>query len=150
MSIDRHIPHRNAPPSEKEIFGKHEFSEIELGLLQMQILWLLSRKSTHGYDIMKMLGKIKKTKVTQGTLYPTLQTLEKRGLIKRHDEDRKTVYSITPKGTKVMNETCVDFSKTFFGIFQNYVCEKCVGHDNHVGQHSQHVHDDLVKIGGKK
>src|SRR3989338_2274105 len=150
MSIERHSstqPHRNAPPSEKEIFGEREFSEIELGLLQMQILWLLSRKSTHGYDIMKMLGEIKKTKVTQGTLYPTLQSLKKRALIKRHDEDRKSVYSITLKGRKVMNETCLDFSRTFFGIFQNFVCEKCVGHDDHVGQHK---HNDLVNIGDKK
>ena len=147
MSIERHTPHRSAPPSEKEIFGEREFSEIELGLLQMQILWLLSRKSTHGYDIMKMLGEIKKTKVTQGTLYPTLQSLEKRALIKRHDEDRKSVYSITLKGRKVMNETCLDFSRTFFGIFQNFVCEKCVGYDDHVGQHK---HNDLVNIGDKK
>lgn len=148
MSIERHstiLPHRNAPPSEKEIFGEREFSEIELGLLQMQVLWILSRKSTHGYDLMKTLNTIKKTKITQGTLYPTLQALEERSLIKRHEEDRKTVYNITLKGRKVMNETCLDFSKTFFGIFQNFVCEKCVGHES-----SEHNHNDLVKIGGKK
>ena len=162
MSMERHIskhgkanqiflgqtPHRDAPPSESEIFGDREFSEIELGLLQMQILWILNHKSTHGYELMKILNEIKKTKVAQGTLYPTLQSLEKRSLIKRHDEYRKTIYSITLKGRKVMNETCMDFSKTFFGIFQNYVCEKCVGHDEHVGQH--HHKDELIKIGEKK
>lgn len=151
MSIERHssiLPHRDAPPSPEEIFGEREFSEIELGLLQMQVLWILSRKSTHGYELMKILNNIKKTKITQGTLYPTLQSLEKRELIKRHDLDRKSVYSITAKGKKVMNETCLDFSRTFFGIFQNYVCEKCV-HPENVGQHA-HEHDDLIKIGEKK
>src|SRR3989338_997410 len=150
MSIGRHssiLPHRDAPPTESEIFGEREFSEIELGLLQMQILWVLSHKSTHGYKLMKVLSEIKKTKITQGTLYPTLQSLEGRGLIKGHDSDRKTVYNITTKGRKVMNETCMDFSRTFFGIFQSFVCQKCVGHDEHVGKHA---HNELVKIGEKK
>lgn len=122
MSVERHIP------SEKEIFGERKFSEIELGLLQMQILWVLSRKPTHGYELMKMLNEMKKTKVTQGTLYPALRALEERGLIKGHEEERKQVYSITPKGSRVMIDSCMDFSKTFFGIFQSFVCEKCVGH----------------------
>ncbi len=126
MSVERHTPHRIKPPSSEEIFGKRGFSEIELGILQMQVLWLLSRKPTHGYEIMKVLSAIKKTKITQGTLYPTLQRLEERGLIKRHEEGRKSVYSITLRGTKVMNDSCMDFSKTFFGIFQNFVCEKCL------------------------
>ena len=146
--VDRIAPHRIAPPSEEEIFGAREFREIELGLLQMQVLWLLSRKSTHGYELMKLLNAIKKTKITQGTLYPTLQALEKRDLIKRHDEDRKSTYSITLKGRKVMNETCMDFSRTFFGIFQNFVCEKCVGHSEHVEQHEDK--NDFIKIGDKK
>ena len=126
MSINRH---RAMPPSESEIFGERKFSEIELGMLQMQILWAVSKKPTHGYELMKVLNEIKKTKVTQGTLYPTLQVLEGRGLIKKHDEDRKTVYNITHRGKKVMSEACLDFSKTFFGIFQSVVCEKCLGKD---------------------
>ena len=128
MSIDRHIvnSHRDVPPTEHEIFGDRKFSEIEVGMLQMQILWAVSRKPTHGYELMKVLNDIKKTKVTQGTLYPALKTLEERGFIRSHEDDRKTVYSITLRGRKVMNETCLDFSKTFFGIFQSFVCEKCV------------------------
>lgn len=147
MSIERHIsvlPHRDAPPSEKEIFGERKFSEIELGLLQMQILWILSHKSTHGYELMKILNEIKKTKITQGTLYPTLQTLEERELIKRHEEDRRAVYNITFKGRKVMNETCMDFSRTFFGIFQSFVCQKCLH------PHDVETKKDLVHIGEKK
>ncbi|HLC76653.1 MAG TPA: hypothetical protein VJH04_00445, partial [archaeon] len=70
MSVERHItkdglknqkfigqilPHRELPPSSEEIFGERKFSEIELGMLQMQVLWVLSKKSTHGYDLMKIL-----------------------------------------------------------------------------------------------
>ena len=140
MSEDQHSFVRVELPTEKEIFGEQpKFSEIELGLLQMQILWILDRKPTHGYEIMKMLSEIKKTKITQGTLYPALQTLEERGYIMGHEDNRKTVYSITSTGKKAMSDACVDFSRTFFGIFQSFVCDKCM-----------HTHDDTVKIGDKK
>ena len=140
MSENQHNIVRIEPPSEKEIFGEHKFGEIELGMLQMQILWIVDRKPTHGYDMMKILNDIKKTKITQGTLYPALAMLEERGYITREGHERKRVYNRTADGKKAMNEACTDFSKTFFGIFQNFVCEKCVGHDDH----------DVVNIGDKK
>ena len=122
MSEDQHNAVRVAPPSTEEIFGEHKFSEIELGMLQMQILWIVDKKPTHGYEMMKLLNTIKKTKITQGTLYPALAALEERGFIKRDEQERRTVYSITSSGKRVMNDTCTDFSRTFFGIFQSFVC----------------------------
>jgi DNA-binding MarR family transcriptional regulator len=141
MSDDRHtsvipiIPHRTAPPSEKEIFGTpKKLSAIEIGLLQMQILWMLNRKSTHGYEIMDTLNKIKSTKIAQGTMYPTLKNLRKYGYIKGERVDDRIIYHITGDGKRVLNETCLDFTRTFFGIFQDFVCHKCVGHadNNHI------------------
>lgn len=141
MSVDQHTEHIHTqflPPTSEEIFGKSRvIGEIELGLLQMQILWVLNRNPTHGYDIMKQMLMLKSTKVTQGTLYPTLQRLVDLGLIDRRDEDRKAVYTITEKGKKVMDDACTDFTRTFFGIFHDFVCEKC-------------VHRDFVKEIGKK
>ena len=99
-------------------------SEIELGLLQMQVLWLL-KKPTHGYELMKRLNEIKTTKITQGTLYPTLQRLEELKLITSKTEQRKKIYHLTGKGKKVMRDSCSDFCKTFHGIFHDFVCEKC-------------------------
>ena len=111
--------------------NKHNIlkSEIELGILQMQVLWLLSRKSTHGYDLMKNLNALKKTKVTQGTLYPTMQRLEELGMVKREERQRKVVYHLTTKGRAVMTNACNDFSRTFFGIFNDFVCNRCHGGD---------------------
>ena len=100
-------------------------SEIELGMLQMQVLWLLSRKPSHGYMLMKDLNGLKKTKVTQGTLYPTMQRLEDLGLVKGDEQKRKIVYHLTPRGKKVMTDACRDFSRTFFGIFNDFVCHSC-------------------------
>lgn len=107
MSANRHIP------------------EIELGLLQMQILWLLNKKATHGYELMKRLNEIKTTKITQGTLYPTLQRLEELKLIKSKERARRKNYVLTPKGKKIMKNSCVDFCRTFHGIFEDFVCDKC-------------------------
>jgi DNA-binding PadR family transcriptional regulator len=112
MSVDKHID-----------LAKR--SEIELGILQMQVLWLLSRKSTHGYKLMKDLNALKKTKVTQGTLYPAMQRLEELKLVKREKKGRKVVYHITPKGKQVMTDACRDFSRTFFGIFNDFICGRC-------------------------
>jgi len=137
MSSERHthvsipvLPHRTAPPSEEEIFGSLK-SEMEVGMLQMQILWMLNRKSTHGYEIMETLNKIKSTRITQGTLYPTLKKLRKHGFVTREKSDDRYIYHITPDGKKALNDTCLDFTRTFFGIFQDFVCHKCVGDHSH-------------------
>lgn len=130
MSVDRHIKGGFQPPTEEEIFRPERLkSEIELGMLQMQILWILNRKPRHGYEIMKELSVLKGTKITQGTLYPTLQKLEGSGLVERDEEARRIVYHTTEKGKKVMNQTCSEFTRTFFGIFHDFVCNKCVSRD---------------------
>ncbi len=131
MSIDRHkIVGRVEAPTAQELFGGEKPSEIELGLLQMQILWLLSRKSTHGYDLMRDLDTMRGKKITQGTLYPTLQKLEEHSYIKGHEEENRVVYKVTSAGNKILHDTCTDFVKTFFGIFHDFACMKCMGHDH--------------------
>ncbi len=75
---------------------------------------------------MKQLSELKRREITQGTLYPTLQKLEKMKLIVGKEDDRKIVYTITEKGLDTLNNACNDFTRTFFGVFQDYVCNKCV------------------------
>lgn len=106
MSVERHI------------------NDIELGLLQMQVLWLL-KKPSHGYELMKSLNAIKRTKITQGTLYPTLQRLEELKLIKSETKGRKRVYHLTNDGKATMKNNCQEFCKTFQGIFEDFICGKC-------------------------
>lgn len=148
MSVDRHdkislkvLPHRTLPPTAEEIFGRKEKSAIEVGMLQMQILWLLDRKPTHGYEIMDILNRIKSTKVTQGTLYPALKNLRKHGYIKGQKDGDKIIYQTTAEGKKTLNNACLDFTRTFFGIFQDFVCHKCVGHNESVI--SSHKREDI-------
>jgi DNA-binding MarR family transcriptional regulator len=132
MSVNRHIHNETiefSAPTKEEIFGSSNISEIELGLLQMQILWILKRKSSHGYEMMKMLSELKNTRITQGTLYPTMKRLEELSYVSRKEEDRKVVYTITKEGKKTLDNACSSFTRTFFGIFHDYVCGKCVSRD---------------------
>lgn len=103
----------------------YRYSDIDLGILQMQVLWLLGRKSAHGYELIKQLNAIKSTKVTAGVLYPVLARLEKMRLIKSRVTGRKKVYHLTPAGRRVMTRSCTEFCRTFEGIFRQYVCERC-------------------------
>ena len=115
-------------PTAEQIFGEEYTAEsdMDLGLLQMQILWILSRKSAHGYELMKDLSVMKRQKITQGTLYPTLQRLESLKLIKGVGQENRIVYSLTAKGKETMTINCTEFARTFFGVFQDFVCGKCV------------------------
>lgn len=101
--------------------------ELEVGMLQMHILWLISKKPVHGYELMKKLTEIKKKNITQGALYPALQKLEHNGLIRIEKEASrgKKVYAITKKGKMRMDKACRDFCEIFSGIYKDFVCNCC-------------------------
>lgn len=100
---------------------------VDLGDLQMQILWFLGKKPAHGYELMKRLSEIKKTRITQGTLYPTVAKLEEMDLIRARKRGArgKKVFSLTPKGKRVMERNCAEFCKIFGGIFVDFYCCGC-------------------------
>lgn len=101
--------------------------DIEVGMMQMQILWLLGSRPMHGYELMKVLTEIKGTKVTQGALYPTLSRLQDSGLIEVKSEGSrgKKTYQLTEKGRDIMSKTCTEFCRIFKGIFKDFVCTWC-------------------------
>jgi len=99
----------------------------DLGMLQMQVLWLLEKEPDHGYSLMKKLNEIKNTKIEQGTLYPLLQKLEGNGYIEVRDTGARgrKIYDITIKGKTIMRRSCEDFIFTFDNIIEDYKCKKC-------------------------
>lgn len=102
----------------------NRYNDIELGILQMQVLWLLQRP-THGYELIKKLNDIKTTKIGPSVLYPVLGKLEKMKLIESKKSERRKVYKLTANGRKVMSRSCLEFCRTFEGIFKSFVCERC-------------------------
>ncbi|MEM0475624.1 MAG: PadR family transcriptional regulator [Candidatus Norongarragalinales archaeon] len=97
---------------------------VNLGILQMQVLWLLSKEPQHGYALLKTLSRLKKTRITQGTLYPALAALERAQLVKSRKAGArgKKVYFVTPAGRKALREACSEFVAIFQGIFNEYFC----------------------------
>ncbi len=88
--------HKAKSPKEKEkVFLREIFSVL--------LLWLISKKEVHGYELMKMLdddGGF--AMVASSKIYPLLAKLTKKGLIsskKRMQGKRvRKSYSITSKG----------------------------------------------------
>jgi len=102
---------------------------LELGVLQMQILWLLSKKPAHGYELMRKLSEIKNARITQGTLYPALERLEEMGLVagkksKARADRGKIVYSLTESGFRKMGRNCKEFCLIFSGVFNDFYCKQ--------------------------
>ena len=79
------------------------------GLLSFLILHLLSKKRMYGVEIADEIAKRKAEKPNPGTLYPTLKSLENKGLIESSKEGNSRYYKITPAGKEGLEQ-----AKEFF------------------------------------
>ena len=71
----------------------------------MYYILLAFTNPTHGYELMKRVTEISKSRVTMGpgTLYGVLKRLEKDKLIEFHSyEGRRKVYALTLDGKEVL------------------------------------------------
>jgi len=68
------------------------------GLLSFLILHLLSKRSMYGMEIAEEIARRKAEKPNPGTLYPTLKSLESKGLIESVRKGRTKQYRLTPLG----------------------------------------------------
>lgn len=88
----------------------------------MGILILLSKKPSHGYEIMKEINNRTKGfwQPTPGGVYPILRDLEKSGYIKGHWEKQKNrnlkVYKITQSGQAILKRAIVKQAEIFNNI----------------------------------
>jgi DNA-binding PadR family transcriptional regulator len=82
------------------------FSGFERGEMKYVILYLLSDKPRHGYEIIKEMESKFCGFYTPspGTVYPTLQMLEDLGLVRSKEEDGKRIYEITEKGLQELKD----------------------------------------------
>jgi len=75
--------------------------------LDMLILRLIEAKPTWGYDIIKETEATYGVKLRHGALYPMLNQLEAKGLVKSRKELKKgrvrKIYEITKKGRQLLH-----------------------------------------------
>lgn len=76
------------------------------GDMKFALLALLQERPMHGYEMMKALEEKSGGfyAPSAGSIYPTLQMLEDRGLVTANEVEGKKVYSITDAGRALLNE----------------------------------------------
>jgi PadR family transcriptional regulator len=93
-------------------------SELLQGTLDMLILKTLALEPMHGYGIAVRIQQISKDvlRVNQGSLYPALRRLERRGWIEAEwgesENNRKArFYHLTKAGRKQLKEETVEWER---------------------------------------
>lgn len=93
--------------------------EMMKGSIDILVLSVINRGDTYGYEIMQTLRQKSDDlyQMTQGTLYPALKRLEKKGYLTSYWGDapetgvNRKFYSITDKGKKILDEKITDWNK---------------------------------------
>ncbi|MDZ7700148.1 MAG: PadR family transcriptional regulator [Deltaproteobacteria bacterium] len=81
--------------------------ELELGFIKLHILYHASKEQVFGVGLMEELAR-HGYEIGPGTLYPTLNKLEKGGFLtceaRTVDHKQRKYYRITPAGMALLNE----------------------------------------------
>ncbi|CAJ1001873.1 MAG: PadR family transcriptional regulator [Brevibacillus sp.] len=85
--------------------------EILKGSIDILLLSIIGRQDTYGYDIIQQLKALSNGEylMSQGTLYPALKRLEKKGLLRSYwaeneETGRRKFYSLTNEGKAELQE----------------------------------------------
>jgi len=91
-------------------FEKKLMRGLMRGFANTMILWLISQKKQHGYEIMTKLHQsspYENKMPSASKIYPVLHDLEKNGLIKgfweNHGKRKVKYYEITPEGEETLS-----------------------------------------------
>ncbi len=86
-------------------------ADLLQGTLDLLILKVLSLESMHGWGVSERLRRMSGDvfEVNQGSLYPALQRLRRKGLVtaewRRTEENRRArYYELTPAGERALQE----------------------------------------------
>ncbi|MEM2780909.1 MAG: PadR family transcriptional regulator, partial [Candidatus Bathyarchaeia archaeon] len=98
----------------EENLKKEIVQHITKNLLDIQILRIINKQPTWGYQIKKQIEATSGLKIRHGTLYPLLRKLENKGLItsQKQQQGKRTrkIYTTTEKGKT--------YVETFFDVLE--------------------------------
>ncbi|MCL5876895.1 MAG: PadR family transcriptional regulator [Candidatus Bathyarchaeota archaeon] len=109
-------------PQTEDATTQNWLKEAQKGYIRMGVLILLSRKPSHGYEIMKEINNRTQGfwQPTPGGVYPILRDLEKSGYIKGHWQTLKNrrlkTYAITKSGDAILKRAIVKQTEIFKSI----------------------------------
>ncbi len=80
-------------------------SEQRKGFLKLHIVQALDEGPSHGYELMQWISRHTDNAWTpsNGSMYPALESLESKGIISGQGDGRRKIYSLTPKGQKILD-----------------------------------------------
>jgi DNA-binding PadR family transcriptional regulator len=79
---------------------------------------MLNNKSIHGYKIIADIHNLFGVLLSPGTLYPLLYRLESEGLISVEEDQRRKLYTLTPKGLKTTKDYVIAYRRNVDQIIQ--------------------------------
>jgi len=88
------------------------------GFLRFQILHELKKKRLCGDELAQIIGRKKKSKLTPGTIYPTLKYLRRKKMVKYKKKGRKKLYELTEKGEEEYKIARKSVKKIFRELFR--------------------------------
>jgi len=107
-------------------YQKEIQTKLAKGLLDMIILQYLDTQPMHGYQIITKIRKDLGVYFGPSTVYPLLNTLEKKGYIQSqwnmNNERPRKVYTLTKDGTTILNFTEGSL---------NLICKNMTTENNH-------------------
>ena len=74
-------------------------------LLETRIMLCLKEASLSGYDFLLYFNKKFNINLSPGTIYSTINNMERDGLIKSKIFHRKRIYELTLEGEKLLRQT---------------------------------------------
>jgi DNA-binding PadR family transcriptional regulator len=100
-----------------ESYKKEIVQHITRNLLSIQLLRLIQTHPLWGYKIKKEMETKFDVKIRHGVLYPTLNSLERRGFLKSEKQKQagraRKVYSVTQKGK--------EYIETYYSILREQI-----------------------------
>lgn len=82
----------------------HGVGGRERGSLKYEILAVLWEGPRHGYEVMLAIEERRGYRPSPGSIYPALQLLEDEDYIKGSERDGKRIYTITEKGSGLLQQ----------------------------------------------
>lgn len=88
--------------------------------LEMIVLNILQKRGMCGYDVIKTIARRFHVVLPQGTVYPLLYSLEKKGFLKTNSSSREKIYQLTEQGKKYANNRLNNFTKAYQHLFSHF------------------------------
>lgn len=103
--------------------GEEWTRELKKGSIQLCLLAVISTGKKYGFQIIKELRELSSGyyDLKEGTLYPALHRLEKRGYLKsqwitQESGMPRKYYSLTNKGRKALSEAGAEWTRMVNGV----------------------------------